>query len=58
MQAAFINAAVVKKVAMPSDAKAVGQVVRVADKLRTRAPRENVQLSFRTAQKLKADGTL
>lgn len=53
MQAAFIKAAHNK-----APDKAVARVVRVAQRIQVRDPKDNVKLSFRTAQKLKSEGVI
>lgn len=54
MQGAFINAVLNSK---PN--KTTGRVLRVSDRLRlAKEPAVHVSVSFRTAQKLKAEGVL
>lgn len=57
MQSAFIKAAEAR-LGTQGGGKWVDRVVRVADRVKVRDPRETIHLSFRTAQKLKADGVI
>lgn len=52
MQAAFIKAA------PTAPSKLAARVVRVAERIQVRDPKNNVKLSFRTAQKLKSEGVI
>lgn len=53
MQEAFINAALAAE-----DNKTRRRVVRVAERIKVREPKDNIKLSYKTAQKLKAQGVL
>lgn len=53
MQEAFINAAL-----STTNKKAFTRVAKVAERIKVREPRDNIKLSYRTAQKLKAAGVI
>lgn len=59
MQEAFVRSAVaVAQTPSQVAGRYVDRVIRVADKQRPKPPKESVKLSFRTAQKLKAQGVI
>lgn len=57
MQEAFVNGAV-RKNATNTGHKAIGVIVHAADRIKPRDPKDNMQLSYRTAQKLKNEGVI
>lgn len=53
MQEAFVNAAL-----KTTNKRAFNRVAKVAERIKVREPKDHIRLSYRTAQKLKAQGVI